>query len=260
MIVEVKFEHGEPSLFAHCECEIAVQDTVILHSEKGWNYAQISRFLSDDVADLAEAKIIRLATQEDLLEIESLEAQAQEAKITIREIIERQGLEMKIIEVAYNLEKTQLFVSFTAENRVDFRSLLKELASIFRTRIELRQIGTRDASKIYGGIGPCGRPLCCSEFIYEFPNVSIKMAKNQSLSLKQSKLNGLCGRLMCCLTYEDEFYREAKKNFPDIGEHITTQEGDGRVIGLNILGNKVKVKLEDSIKEFDLEEIEGVHG
>ena len=138
---------------------------------------------------------------------------------------------------------------------MDFRALLKELAATFRTRIELRQIGARDAAKMYGGVGPCGRPLCCSEFIYEFPNVSIKMAKNQSLSLKQSKLNGLCGRLMCCLSYEDEFYREARKNFPDFGEYITTSEGEGKVIGLNILNNKVKLRLDHTIKEFDVSEV-----
>ena len=141
---------------------------------------------------------------------------------------------------------------------VDFRKLLKDLASTFKTRIELRQIGSRDVAKIYGGIGPCGRPLCCSEFMGEFPNVSIKMAKNQALSLNQNKLNGLCGRLMCCLTYEDDFYRQAKKNFPDFGDTIKTVDGEARVIGLNILGNTVKVRKDSLVRDYDVSEIEVV--
>lgn len=260
MIVEVKFSHGEQGLFAYSECEVAPHDIVIVDTEKGRNYAQILRILAEETQIQPEANIVRLANQQDLLIISALENESFEAKSVIKEVIESQGLEMKVVDVAYSLEKSQLFISFTAENRVDFRALLRELASIFRTRIELRQIGARDASKIYGGVGPCGRPLCCSEFIYEFPNVSIKMAKNQALSLKQSKLNGLCGRLMCCLTYEDDFYREAREKFPDFGENITTQEGTGRVVGLNILGNKVKIKLEEVVREFDLEEIEVLHG
>lgn len=260
MIVELSFSHGEQNLFAtNAECQLKIHDVVIVRSEKCVNYAKVSRILPD-TAIQTDSVILRLATEEDLAKISALEQESAEAKVIIKEVIEDQGLEMKVVDVAYSFEKTQLFVSFTAENRVDFRTLLRELASIFRTRLELRQIGVRDASKIYGGVGPCGRPLCCSEFIYEFPNVSIKMAKNQSLSLKQSKLNGLCGRLMCCLTYEDDFYREARENFPDFGDMITTEEGEGRVVGLDILANKVKVRLEDSVKEFDLKEIEGVHG
>ncbi|MCL2858256.1 MAG: Signal peptidase, partial [Streptococcaceae bacterium] len=142
-----------------------------------------------------------------------------------------------------------------AEHRVDFRELLKKMAETFHVRIELRQIGSRDAAKVQGGIGPCGRPLCCSTFLYEFPTVSIKMAKNQNLSFKQNKLNGLCGRLMCCLSYEDEFYRQAQKDFPDYGTMVETSLGIGKVIGMNILSLTVKIKLEDSITEFNLVEI-----
>ncbi|MDN6013872.1 MAG: Signal peptidase, partial [Lactococcus sp.] len=152
----------------------------------------------------------------------------------------------------------RLYISFTSEHRVDFRALLKDLASNFKTRIALRQIGPRDVAKTFGGLGPCGRPLCCSEFMGEFPNVSIKMAKNQALSLNQNKLNGLCGRLMCCLTYEDDFYRQARKNFPDFGDVIKTADGQARVIGLNILGNTVKVRLDNAVRDYDVTEIEVV--
>ncbi|MFC4651918.1 regulatory iron-sulfur-containing complex subunit RicT [Lactococcus nasutitermitis] len=256
MIYEIKFEHGEQNLFAESELVLAPQVDVIIRSEKGLNYGRVFRSFAEDTNIETEIKIAREASIEDFRLIENLKKQSQEAKVLIREAVIANDLDMKIIEVAFNLDKTQLFISFTADNRVDFRALLRELASIFRTRIELRQIGTRDASKIYGGIGPCGRPLCCSEFIYEFPNVSIKMAKNQTLSLKQSKLNGLCGRLMCCLTYEDDFYREAQQRFPDFGQWLEMEEGRGRVIGLNILGNKVKLRFEDYSKEFDISEIE----
>ncbi len=260
MIVEIKFAHGETNLFAENVFEYSPQDMVIIRSEKGMNYGRIVKKIKENPNIETEAKVLRIATEQDLADIAEIEQRSEQAKATIREAVADQKLDMKIVEAAYNLDKTQLFISFTAENRVDFRALLKELASIFRTRIELRQIGARDAAKVYGGVGPCGRPLCCSEFIYEFPNVSIKMAKNQALSLKQSKLNGLCGRLMCCLTYEDDFYREAQKNFPDFGEWISTSEGRGRVIGLNILGNKVKLRFDDFVKEFDLAEIGEIHG
>ena len=255
MIYEVEFTHGEQNTFVSGHETFAPRTQVIIQNEKGKTYGRIMKQLPQDKNVDTSGEIVRAATEEDEELIQTTELLSQQACAKIRQIVADCGIDMKVTNAAYNLNQSQLFVSFTPENRVDFRALLKELAATFRTRIELRQIGARDAAKMYGGVGPCGRPLCCSEFIYEFPNVSIKMAKNQSLSLKQSKLNGLCGRLMCCLSYEDEFYREARKNFPDFGEHITTADGEGKVIGLNILNNKVKLRLDHTIKEFDIAEI-----
>jgi cell fate regulator YaaT (PSP1 superfamily) len=255
MIYEVEFTHGEQNTFVGGHEEFAPRTPVIIQNTKGKSYGRVMKQLPPDSKVDISGEIVRAIGKEDQEMIEATEQLSHQACLTIRQIVAANGIDMKITDAAYNLNQSQLFVSFTSENRVDFRALLKELAATFRTRIELRQIGARDAAKIYGGVGPCGRPLCCSEFIYEFPNVSIKMAKNQSLSLKQSKLNGLCGRLMCCLSYEDEFYREARKNFPDFGEHIVTAEGEGKVIGLNILNNRVKLRLENTIKEFDISEV-----
>ncbi|MEY8459395.1 regulatory iron-sulfur-containing complex subunit RicT [Lactococcus ileimucosae] len=256
MIYEIEFTHGEQNTFVSgCEA-LTPRTQVIIQNEKGKCHGRVIKQLPEGSEVDTSGEIVRAVTEEDKELIETTEELSQKACAKIRQIVAAHGIDMKVTNAAYNLNQSQLFVSFTSENRVDFRELLKELAATFRTRIELRQIGARDAAKIYGGVGPCGRPLCCSEFIYEFPNVSIKMAKNQSLSLKQSKLNGLCGRLMCCLSYEDEFYREARKNFPDFGEHITTAQGEGKVIGLNILNNKIKLQLEHTIKEFDISEIE----
>ncbi|MCL2113657.1 PSP1 domain-containing protein [Lactococcus protaetiae] len=254
MIYEVKFEHGEANAFAESNLELVAQTGVIMQSDKGLFYGKIIRKIDANVETCFD--VLKEVSTEDREEIKSLEVHSLEAKTKVRELVKAQDLDMKVINVAYNFDKTQLFISFTAENRVDFRVLLKELATTFKTRIELRQIGTRDAAQLLGGIGPCGRPLCCTNFMYEFPNVSIKMAKNQNLSLKQSKLNGLCGRLMCCLTYEDKFYQEAQEFFPDFGEAVATEEGRGKVIGLNILKNRVKIRFEEYSKEFDLAEIE----
>lgn len=256
MIYEVKFGHGETNAFADSETALEVQEGVIVRSDKGMNYGRIIREIPTDMALEVKHKVVRKANEEDELRVKTLNDLALEAKTRVRQLVLDQKLEMKIIEVAYNYDQTQLFISFTAENRVDFRVLLRELAAYFRIRIELRQIGPRDAAKIYGGLGPCGRPLCCSEFVYEFPNVSIKMAKNQNLSLKQSKLNGLCGRLMCCLTYEEDFYKEAQEFFPDFGEKVVTAEGTGKVIGLNVLKNSVKIRFGEYSKEFELAEVE----
>lgn len=256
MIYEVKFGHGETNAFADSETSLEVQEGVIVRSDKGMNYGRIIREIPTDTALEVKHTVLREANEEDELRVKTLNDLALEAKTRVRQLVLDQKLEMKIIEVAYNYDQTQLFISFTAENRVDFRVLLRELAAYFRIRIELRQIGPRDAAKIYGGLGPCGRPLCCSEFVYEFPNVSIKMAKNQNLSLKQSKLNGLCGRLMCCLTYEEDFYKEAQEFFPDFGEKVVTAEGTGKVIGLNVLKNSVKIRFGEYSKEFELAEVE----
>ena len=175
------------------------------------------------------------------------------AKVKIRE----HQLEMKLIRVEYTFDRSKMIFYFTADGRVDFRDLVKDLAACFRTRIELRQIGVRDEAKALGGIGPCGRQLCCSTFLGDFMPVSIKMAKDQGLSLNPTKISGLCGRLMCCLKYENDEYEAAKKEMPDYGKEIQTPDGKGRVVGLNLLSRIVKVRLvgRETAVEYDYEEL-----
>ena len=161
---------------------------------------------------------------------------------------------MKLVDVEYTFDRNKVIFYFTAEGRVDFRNLVKDLAAIFKTRIELRQIGVRDEAKMLGGIGPCGRMLCCSTYLGDFDPVSIKMAKDQNLSLNPTKISGLCGRLMCCLKYENDTYEESKRLMPDIGTKIQTAEGQGRVIGLNLLEQILEIQLfeAEQIVQLDL--------
>ncbi|WFA92242.1 PSP1 domain-containing protein [Bacillus subtilis] len=178
-----------------------------------------------------------------------------------KKVIEH-GLDMKLVDVEFTFDRNKVIFYFTADGRVDFRELVKDLASIFKTRIELRQIGVRDEAKMLGGIGPCGRMLCCSTFLGDFEPVSIKMAKDQNLSLNPTKISGLCGRLMCCLKYENDEYETAKEQLPDIGEMITTANGPAKVVGLNILERVLQVELinREKVIEYTWEELleEGV--
>ena len=168
---------------------------------------------------------------------------------------------MNLVTIAFPLDRDHVLITFTADGRVDFRGLLRDLASYFRMRIELRQINSREESKVYGGLGPCGRALCCSTFLGEFPPVSIKMVKNQGLSITSGKGNGLCGRLKCCLNYEEAFYEEAMADFPDVGELIDTQDGQGEVLAIDIFAKTIKVSLKGAVVPviYTLEEFQS-HG
>ncbi len=164
---------------------------------------------------------------------------------------------MNLVDVEYTFDRNKVIFYFTADGRVDFRELVKDLASVFKTRIELRQIGVRDEAKLLGGIGPCGRMLCCSTFLGDFEPVSIKMAKDQNLSLNPTKISGLCGRLMCCLKYENDEYEQAKRELPDVGQKLTTPLGRGRVVGLNILERIIQVEIKEleRVVEYTLDEL-----
>ena len=161
-------------------------------------------------------------------------------------LIEQYGLEMKIIDASYTFDREQLIFRFVSDSRVDFRQLAKDLGAIFKTRIELRQVGIRDKSKEIGGFGPCGRKLCCNNFLTEFDSVSINMAKNQNLSLNPTKINGVCGRLLCCLKYENDNYTEYKKGLPDVGHKVKTEKGEGKVISVDVFKKTYKVLLPDN--------------
>ena len=194
---------------------------------------------------VAELKpVLRKATDEDLKQIERNLADEKEAFRICSECIEKREMEMKLICTEYMFDRSKILFYFTAEGRVDFRELVRDLAGILRTRIELRQIGVRDVAKMIGGLGICGRPFCCSSFLGEFQPVSIKMAKEQSLSLNPTKISGTCGRLMCCLKYEQNCYEDFLRTTPKVGAYVETEEGRGHVEEVNLLTGILKVKLD----------------
>lgn len=189
-------------------------------------------------------KVMRLATEEDIKKLEQNKIKEKEAFQVCQQKIREHNMEMKLIEAEYTFDGSKVLFYFTADGRVDFRDLVKDLATVFRMRIELRQIGVRDEAKTLGGLGICGRPLCCSTFLGEFDPVSIKMAKEQGLSLNPTKISGTCGRLMCCLKNEQNSYEDAVKRLPRVGDYVETPGGKGTVSEVNLLREKLKVKLE----------------
>ncbi|MFB9861094.1 stage 0 sporulation family protein [Salinicoccus siamensis] len=208
-----------------------------------------------------DGKFIRAATDKDMEKFHENQSSAEEALQFCRKAISEEELDMQLVNAKYTLERKKLIFNFTSDERVDFRNLVRVLANRFKTRIELRQIGVRDEAKYLGGIGPCGRAHCCSTFLGDFVPVSIQMAKNQDLSLSPTKISGACGRLMCCLNYEDEYYENAREALPDVGQMIETPDGRGLVIGMNILDLVVKVKYKDDyIREFHCDELDAVGG
>jgi cell fate regulator YaaT (PSP1 superfamily) len=200
--------------------------------------------------------ILRLANFEDLkTHKENINKEPLVMEKTT-ELVRQNNLDMKLLNCEYTLDKSKLIIYFTAEGRVDFRELVKDLANEFHVRIELRQVGARDGAKVIGGIGPCGRQTCCTTFLREFEPVSIKMAKNQNLSLNPSNISGICGKLLCCIRYEDENYRDFKKEMPNINSLVWTLEGRGRVVDINYSLQSASIKFKDgSIKDFDINDI-----
>lgn len=246
-VVGVRYKKaGHIYYFSPGNTQYKYQDKVLVESQQATCLATVVLANREmDEADLPEEikPIISLASPDDLKQAMKNEADANAAfDIAKKKIIAHQ-LEMKLVQVEYTFDRSKMIFYFTADGRIDFRELVKDLASIFKIRIELRQIGVRDEAKILGGLGPCGRPLCCSTFLGDFMPVSIKMAKDQGLSLNPTKISGLCGRLMCCLKYENDEYELAKKEMPDFGAEVQTPDGKGRVVELNLLSRIVKVKL-----------------
>ncbi|MBN6187370.1 stage 0 sporulation family protein [Aneurinibacillus sp. BA2021] len=260
-VVGVRFKKaGKIYYFDPGEFPVENHDAVIVETARGVEYGQVvigRKQVSEDDVVLPLKKVLRIADEQDRLQVEENRRLAQEAFGTCQEKIAIHKLEMKLVDVEYTFDKNKIIFYFTADGRVDFRELVKDLAAIFRTRIELRQIGVRDEAKMLGGIGPCGRMLCCSTFLGDFEPVSIKMAKDQNLSLNPAKISGLCGRLMCCLKYENDNYESAKDELPDLGREVATPMGYGRVVGLNILERKVQVDLYEveQVMDLPLEEI-----
>ena len=252
-VVGVKFKKSSRVYyFESGEFEYKDGIPVIVETARGTEMGCITMLptIVDEDKIVAPLKpIVRLATQKDVEQIEKLEEKRIEAlKISAQKIAES-NLEMKLTDCEYTFDGTKLIIYFTADGRVDFRDLVKDLASAFHVRIELRQIGARDECKMLGGLGPCGRPCCCANHMPDYAHVTIKMAKNQGLSLNPTKISGLCGRLMCCLSYENEVYAEANKILPSIGDKITTPDGkEGVVVALHHLKGSVRVKIQDGEK------------
>lgn len=261
-VVGVRFKKaGKIYYFDPLDYSLSYNENVIVETARGIEFGKVvcpvMEVGENDVV-LPLKKIIRPALPEDLETVEENRQQARMAYTTCVTKIAEHALEMKLVDVEYTFDRNKIVFYFTAEGRVDFRNLVKDLASIFRTRIELRQIGVRDEAKMLGGIGPCGRMLCCSTYLGDFDPVSIKMAKDQNLSLNPSKISGLCGRLMCCLKYENDEYEEAKAQMPDIGKSVQTPEGPGRVVGLNLLERILQVTVGEThqVLEYSWHELQ----
>jgi cell fate regulator YaaT (PSP1 superfamily) len=241
-------DSGQTQFYNANNLEIKEGDYVIIEHDRGLDYGQIvsSQEASGDT-NLKEPikKITRVANEADLKQIQDNRAKAKEAFNTCVKKIEEHKLEMKLVQAEYSFDRTKIIFYFTADGRIDFRNLLKDLAKIFKARIELRQIGVRDEAKFFGGFGPCGRELCCAKFLKDFEPVTIKMAKEEGLPLNPPKISGLCGRLMCCLSFEYETYKLLSKGLPHEGERIHTEQGKGKVISVNVFKRSVTVELED---------------
>ncbi|MBT2690804.1 stage 0 sporulation family protein [Bacillus sp. ISL-47] len=260
-VVGVRFKKaGKIYYFDPGDLSIQKDDFVIVETVRGVEYGKVviaPKQVDEHDVVLPLKKVLRIADQKDRMIVEENKQAAKEAYEVCCEKVNTHQLDMKLVDVEYTFDRNKVIFYFTADGRVDFRELVKDLAAIFRTRIELRQIGVRDEAKMLGGIGPCGRMLCCSTFLGDFDPVSIKMAKDQNLSLNPTKISGLCGRLMCCLKYENDEYEAAKEQLPDLGEWIQTPDGPGKVVGLNILERvlQVDVKEQERVLEYTLDEI-----
>ncbi len=267
-VISVKFKNrGKSYYFSPNGKIVKTGQQVIVETSKGLEIADCFRGnheVEDDSVVQPLRPVVRVATRDDLRVAEINKQREKEAFEICQQKIAEHGLDMKLVDVECNFEGNKTMFFFTSDGRVDFRELVKDLAGIFRNRIELRQIGVRDEAKMLGGLGICGRPFCCSQFIDEFQPVSTKMAKVQSMSLNPGKISGSCGRLMCCLRYEQEAYEELTKNVPKQGAFVETPSGYGVVTQVNLLRQMVKVKLDgegdDTVKTYRADEVAAVPG
>ena len=249
-IIGVRFKPvGKIYYFDPCGMTVEEGDYVIVETSRGVEMAQVlqkNREIDESELVSPLRKMLRTATEADMAVVEANEKKAKEAFDICKKKIAAHKLDMKLIEAEYTFDGSKILFYFAAEGRVDFRELVKDLASVFRMRIELRQIGVRDEAKLCGGLGICGRPFCCTSFLDEFQPVSIKMAKEQNLSLNPTKISGTCGRLMCCLKYEQEAYEDLNRTTPRVDSTVKTPAGIGTVVETNLLRGMVKVRIDRS--------------
>lgn len=267
-VIGVRFKKaGKIYYFSPTDLDIKRGQYVIVETARGIEFGEcvigIKEISEEEIVSPLKC-VIRIADEKDILKHKENKSKEIEALEICLKKIQEHKLEMKLIDVEYTFDNNKVIFYFTADGRVDFRELVKDLATIFKTRIELRQIGVRDEAKMVGGLGPCGRPMCCSTFLGDFASVSIKMAKEQNLSLNPTKISGICGRLMCCLNYEQNTYEEIRKRLPKVGSIVKTEYGNGSVIGNSIVKEMVKVKLkkgdEEVVEEFKIIDVELVTG
>ena len=263
-VIGVRFRTaGKIYYFAPLEFTIKRNDHVIVETARGIEFGTVvmpPKEVEDEKVVQPLKPVLRLATQKDIEQEAANRKKEKEAFRICLEKIRKHNLEMKLIDAEYTFDNNKVLFYFTADGRIDFRELVKDLAAVFKTRIELRQIGVRDETKIVGGIGICGRPLCCHTYLSEFAPVSIKMAKEQNLSLNPTKISGVCGRLMCCLNNEENIYEELNRKLPNVGDFVTTDDGlKGEVHSVNILRQLVKVLVEvndeKELKEYKVEQL-----
>jgi cell fate regulator YaaT (PSP1 superfamily) len=251
-VVGIRFKQaGKIYYFDPSDFELKSGKNVIVETARGIEFGQVivgPREVPEDKVTLPLKKVIRIATPEDEVQLQENMEKEKKAFSTCLEKIEQHQLQMKLVEVEYTFDRSKIIFYFTADGRVDFRELVKDLATVFRTRIELRQIGVRDEAKMLGGLGPCGRPLCCGTFLGDFEPVSIKMAKEQNLSLNPVKISGICSRLMCCLKFESNCYREAKADLPLNGSLVRVDGKEGKIIESNPLKESLIVQFRDGAR------------
>ena len=259
--VGVRFRKaGKIYYFNPGNLELEIGDGVIVETARGIEYGTVvsgPQEWHDDVNGEPLKPVIRKADADDLERVQANDAKEREAFAICQDKIAAHGLPMKLVDVDYTFDGSKIIFYFTADGRIDFRELVRDLAQVFRTRIELRQIGVRDEAKMLGGLGCCGRELCCATWLREFSPVSIRMAKDQNLSLNPAKISGICGRLMCCLKFENEVYEEARNGFPEVGTRVMTPDGEGKIVGINIFRHTLNVELKESklVREFPPDDV-----
>ncbi len=241
---KVQFKKLGKKYYFSCEgLNLKDKDMVVVNTIRGIEVGTVSGDTFDYKGDTSELKeVVRKATNVDLKKYYKNKEDEAGIVENAKKYVVKEGLEMKILSAEYTLDRSKLIVYFESEDRVDFRELVKDLAEVYKTRIELRQVGSRDGAKYFGGIGPCGLPVCCQTWLVEFNNVSVKMAKNQSLSLNPTKISGNCDKLLCCINYENELYTELRKNAPDVGDIVMTENGKAKVMTSDVLNRNLKVK------------------
>ncbi|HZG74411.1 MAG TPA: stage 0 sporulation family protein [Paenibacillus sp.] len=261
-VVGVRFKKaGKVYYFDPSDLPVEDHENVIVETARGVEYGKVvigKKTVRESDVVLPLKRVIRIADQNDAKVVDDNKAAAKNAFDICVDKIRDHGLKMKLVDVEYTFDRNKVIFYFTAEGRVDFRELVKDLAGVFRTRIELRQIGVRDEAKLLGGLGPCGRILCCSSWLGDFEPVSIKMAKDQNLSLNPTKISGLCGRLMCCLKFEHDNYESVKQDLPSVGARVITSAGTGIVVGINPASRMVSVRVAEAgnrVSEFPLDDV-----
>jgi len=249
--VKVKLSKNRIHYYNPLDFKLADNDFVVIETGKGLELGTVvgEIFQLQKKERIANLKpVLRLANSKDIKSYNQNVLEEPEIFVRCKEKIKTNNLDMKLISAELTLDRSKLVIEFEAQERVDFRQLVRELAEEFKARIELKQIGSRDSAKQLGGLGPCGLVMCCKTHLKDFENVSIKMAKNQNLSLNPQKISGTCGKLLCCIVYEDETYKEMRINFPDLGDYVTTTEGTGKVLSSDVINGNLKVKYpEDKI-------------